>query len=240
MVAMRGRHREVLLKRAADCGMTAAGTARPAHGCGGVPHGGGEAMTRGKVLAVAAMLSCVAGGLAAELVGVHGSSTQFTTTMDWTVNGKPVKMVLTGTALRQKVFVNVYSVASYIEEGSGAKTADDLVAAECPKQMHLVMERTVAGADIAEAFRSSVRQNHPAPAFADEIGLLVDKLHGWTAVRGDHIYLTHFPGVGLQIKVAGREEFVIRNPAFTRAIWDIYFGKNNIGEGIKRGLTSRL
>jgi hypothetical protein len=196
-------------------------------------------MARSKVLAVGLVLACAAGAVAAELVGVHGSSTQFTTTMDWTVNDKSVKMVLTGTALRQKFFVNVYAVAGYVEEGAGVKTAEELAAADCPKQLHLVMERTVAGPDMAEAFRSGIRQNYPAPAFADEITTLVDKLQSWTAVRGDHIYLTHLPGVGLQIK-AGREEFVIRNPAFTRAVWDVYFGKNNIGEGIKKGLTSRL
>ncbi len=197
-------------------------------------------MARSKVLAAALVLACAAGGVAAELVGVHGSSTQFTTTMDWTVNDKPVKMVLTGTALRQKLFVNVYAVASYVQEGAGVKTAEELAAIDCPKQLHLVMERTVAGPDMAEAFRSNIRQNHPAPEFADEIRTLVDKLESWTAVRGDHIYLTHLPGVGLQIKVAGREEFIIRNPAFTRAVWDIYFGKYPVGEGIKKGLTSRL
>jgi hypothetical protein len=219
--------------------MTLAGTtARHPAAAGNL--GGGKAMRRSKVLAAGLVLACAAGTLAAELVGVRGSSTQFTTTMDWTVNDKPVKMVLTGAALRQKLFVNVYAVASYVQEGVGVKTPDDLAAIDCPKQLHLVMERTVAGPDMAEAFRSNIRQNHPAPAFADEIGLLVDKLQSWTAVRGDHIYLTHLPGVGVQIKVAGSEEFVIRNPAFTRAIWDIYFGKNNIGEAIKKGLTSRL
>ncbi len=197
-------------------------------------------MIRSKVLAVGLVLSCAAGAFAAELVGVRGSNTQFTTTMDWTINDKPVKMVLTGTALRQKVFLNVYALASYVEQGAEVKTAEDLAAADCPKQLHLVMERTVAGPDMAEAFRSAIRLNHPAPAFAEEVQALVDKLQGESAVRGDHIYLTHFPGVGLQVKMAGRSEFFIRNPEFSRAIWDVYLGKNNLGEGIKKGLTSRL
>jgi hypothetical protein len=197
-------------------------------------------MTRSKVLAVGLALCGAAAALAPELVGVRGSSTQFTTTMDWTVNDQPVKMVLTGTALRQKLFVNVYALAGYVEQGVEIKTAEDLAAADCPKQLHLVMERTVAGPDMAEAFRSAIRLNHPAPAFAQEVQALVDKLQGEQAVRGDHIYLTHFPGVGLQVRMGGRSEFIIRNPEFSRAIWDIYLGKNNLGEGIKKGLTSRL
>jgi hypothetical protein len=197
-------------------------------------------MTRSKVLAVGLALCGAAAALAPELVGVRGSNTQFTTTMDWTVNDQPVKMVLTGTALRQKLFVNVYALAGYVEQGANVKTADDLAAADCPKQLHLVMERTVQGPDMAEAFRSAIRLNHPAPDFAAEVQMLVDKLQAATAVKGDHVYLTHLPGVGLQVKMGGGREFVIRNPQFSRAVWDIYLGKNNLGEGIKKGLTSRL
>ena len=28
--------------------------------------------------------------------------------------------------------------------------------------------------------------------------------------------------------------------AFSRAVWDIYLGRNNLGEGIKKGLVSRV
>jgi hypothetical protein len=197
-------------------------------------------MTRRKMLAVALALACTTGALAAELVGVRGSSTQFTTTMDWTVNDKPVKLVLTGTALREKYWLNVYALASYIEEGAGVHNAEELAAADKPKQLHLVMERTVSGADMAESLQVAIRANHPAGEFDDEVNLLVEKLRGDTARKGDHIYLTHLPGVGLEVKVAGRTEFVIPNAAFHRAIWDIYLGRNNLGEGIKRGLVSRL
>jgi hypothetical protein len=197
-------------------------------------------MTRGKIVALVAVAAVAVTALAAELVGVRGSSTQFTTTMDWKVNDKPVRLILTGVALRQKLFVNVYAIASYLQEGVTVKTAEELAAADTARQLHLVMERTVGGTDMADAFRTAIRQNYPEPAFNDEVNLLIEKLRGDTAYKGDHIYLTHLPGVGLQVKVAGRADFVIRNPEFSHAVWDIYLGHNNIGEGIKRGLTSRL
>jgi hypothetical protein len=192
------------------------------------------------MLGVVVVLAAAAGGLAAELVGVPGSDTQFTTTMEWTVNDKPVRLVLTGTAMREKYFLNVYALASYIQEGSGVRNADELAAADMPKQLHLVMQRNVNGKDMAEAFVTAIRANHPAPEFNEEVNMLVEKLRGDTARKGDHIYLTHVPGVGLEVKVAGRMEFVIRNPEFPRAVWDIYLGRNNLGEGIKKGLVSRL
>jgi hypothetical protein len=197
-------------------------------------------MTHSKVLAAALILIAAVGGLAAELVGVRGSSTQFTTTMDWTLNDKPIKLVLTGTALREKYLLNVYALASYIQEGTNIKSAEELAAADAPKQLHLVMERTVSGKDMAEAFVTAIRANYPAPAFTDEVNLLVEKLRGDEARKGDHIYLTHLPGVGLEVKAAGRTEFLIKNAEFHRAVWDIYLGRNNLGDGIKKGLASRL
>jgi hypothetical protein len=102
------------------------------------------------------------------------------------------------------------------------------------------MERAVDGKDLAEAFRAAVRLNYPDPAFAREITTLAQFLRSTAAQKGDHILLTQVPGVGLHCSLAGKADFLIKNPAFSRAVWDIYLGKNNLGEGIKKGLVSRL
>jgi hypothetical protein len=188
----------------------------------------------------AMLLVCTARVAAIELVGVHGSSTQFTTTMDITIGDKPFHLVLTGLALREKFFFNVYTIGSYVLDGVAVHTAEELAALNQPKQLHLVMEREVGGGDIAEAFRIAVRQNYPTPAFDDEVNRLVGMIREIDFKKGDHIYLTHQPGIGLRCQVIGKDDFTIENPDFSRAIWDIYLGQNNLGEGIKKGLTSRL
>lgn len=178
--------------------------------------------------------------LAAELVSVRGSSTRFTTTMGITIGEKPIQLVLTGAAVRQKFFVNVYSIGSYAIEGAAVRTAEELAALDQPKQLHLVMERDVSGKDIAEAFRVAIRQNYPEPDFNEEVNHLAAKMRGVDFQKDDHIYLTHLPGVGLRCQVINKGDFTIANPDFSRAVWDIYLGKNNLGEGIKKGLISRL
>ena len=188
----------------------------------------------------AALFLWATGASATELVGVRGSNTQFTTTMGITVGGKPVQLVLTGVALREKFFFNVYAIGSYVLEGAGVRTAEDLAAVDKPKQLHLVMERDVSGTDIAEAFVVAIRQNYPTPAFTNEVDLLAAKLREIDLKKDDHIYLTHLPGTGLHCNVVNKGEFTIENGEFSRAVWDIYLGKNNVGEGIKKGLTSRL
>ena len=44
----------------------------------------------------------------------------------------------------------------------------------------------------------------------------------------------------LRWQVTGRNELVINNPAFARAVWETFFGRNCIDERIKAALVSRL
>src|SRR5262245_57545023 len=106
---------------------------------------------------------------ASDMVGVPGSNAAYPTTIDAVVAGKTVKLNLTGTALRTKVIVNVYAIGSYVQNGVSVRTAEELAAADCAKRLHLVMERTVDGKDLGEAFRSAIRLNHPEPEFTDEV-----------------------------------------------------------------------
>jgi hypothetical protein len=186
------------------------------------------------------LLVCGAAVGATEVVGVRGSDTKFTTTMGITVGDKPVQLTLTGVGLRQKFFINVYAIGSYVLEGASVHTAEELAALNQPKQLHLVMERDVDGKDIAEAFLIAIRQNHPAPAFDAEVDRLTQMMRGIDFKKGDHIYLTHLPGVGLRCNIINKGDFTIENAEFSHAVWDIYLGKYNVGEGIKKGLTSRL
>jgi hypothetical protein len=154
--------------------------------------------------------------------------------------GKTVKLALTSTAMRTKLIVNVYAIGSYVQEGAKARTAEDLATVDCAKRLHLVMERKVDGKDIGEAFSSAIRMNYSEPAFNDEIQMLKQYLQNTTVEKGDQIYLTHVPGVGLECNLAGKTTLTIKNPRFSQAVWEIYLGKHNLGDNIKRGLTSRL
>src|SRR5262245_33261935 len=110
---------------------------------------------------------------AVEMVEVPGSKTQFPAAIETTVAGKNVKMVLTGTAMRKRFLVNVYALASYVQDGSKVASADDLASLTNLKRLELVMERDVGGKDMAEAFETAIRANYPLPMFADEMKMLV-------------------------------------------------------------------
>ena len=197
-------------------------------------------MRYGHWLSVVVAVAGAGALVAADSVPAPGSSTSYPVVIDAAVGGKTVKMALTGTAMRTKFIVNVYAIGSYVQQGAGVRSAEALAAADCAKRLHLVMERDGAGKDMAEAFRAAVRMNHAAPAFDAEVNTLCQFMRDTSLRKGEHVVLTHVPGVGLHCNVAGRADFTIKNVRFSQAVWEIYLGKNNLGDGIKKGLVSRL
>lgn len=165
---------------------------------------------------------------------------EFASEVERAVGERTVTMALTGSAVRKKLVFQVYRIGSYVEKGRTIRSAEELAAADVPKQLHLIMLRNVSGPDLAEAFETITRQNYPAPAFADEVKTFTNLLRSRSASTGDHYFLTHIPQVGLEVKHLGKETVVIRNPQFSQVVWDNYFGRRNVGDDVKRGLTAKL
>jgi hypothetical protein len=198
-------------------------------------------MTKSKILAAVVLVGL--GGavaLAENDVTVPGSTAKFPPLIESKIGDNAVRLDITGAAMRTKLLFNVYAIASYLQNGVVVHRAEELAAIDAPKQLHLVMERDVDGKDMAAAFRDAIRLNYPAPQFDSEVNQLADFLQAHTVKKGDHVWLTHIPGVGLHARLVGKTEAIIRNAAFSKAVWDIYLGKNNLGPSIKEGLTSRL
>jgi len=187
-------------------------------------------------LAGMAALCCVA---YTQNVSVGGSSVSFAPVIDNTV-GEPTKLVLTGTALRTRYFLNIYAMGSYLQQGVRVRTPEELAAVDAIKQIHLVMERDLDGDTVASAIASSVRSNYPAPAFDREVRIMTSKLQTVSVRQGDKLLLTHIPQKGFYAHLNGKTQVFIDNPDFSKAIWDIYLGRVNLGNTIKVGLVSRL
>jgi hypothetical protein len=174
-----------------------------------------------------------------EALGQNGPDA-FPETKESEIGGQKVRLVKTGQAVRKKLLFSVYSVAGYVQEGVKVRSAQDIIEVDCPKVLHLTMLRSVSGTDMAESLLTVLRQNHPAPAFTAEAKALTDKMRSGTAQNGDHILIAHVPKVGLHFKRVGGEEILIQNVAFSKAMWESYFGKHNVSEDVKSGLLSSL
>jgi hypothetical protein len=192
------------------------------------------------VIAILGVLGLTLGVQAGEMVGVPGTSVKYPATIKGPLGNQVVEMKLTGVGLRTKYFFKVYTIGSYVHKDADVHTASQLASVNVAKRLHLVFVRDVSGKDMADGMRTAIRQNYPAPAFAKEIRELRGHMEGHQGNKGDHVVITHIPGVGLHVFLVGKTQFFITNPRFSKAIWDIYLGPRNLGEDIKRGLVSRL
>ncbi len=93
---------------------------------------------------------------------------------------------------------------------------------------------------MAKAFRESIGRSFPAPAFAEELAALERHFVANPVRQGDHVRLTHAPGVGLVVEVNAQPGMVVGGVGFAQAAWGTYLGPNHLGVAIKSGLTSRL
>ncbi len=156
------------------------------------------------------------------------------------IGGKTVRLALTGTALRTKYMLHVYTVASYAPEGLKIPSPEALMTLDVPKMLILNFERSVDGATMANSFRASIGSGHPAPAFATELTQLERYFMANPVQVGDRITLTHIPGVGLGVRINTRPAVVIPSVPFAKAAWGTYFGPHHLGIALKESLTSRL
>ena len=174
-----------------------------------------------------------------ETVEVPGTSTRCLAAVSTRHGNQDVVLNLTGAALRSKLIVNVYTVASYLQAGKAARTADELVAADAVKLLLITMERDVDGPDLIDAFKTAVAKSHPG-RFGPEFAELARHVGTGTARKGTEVVIAYLPGTGTRFKFEGKEPLVIPGKEFADAVWGVYLGPKPLTDAIKKGLTARL
>jgi hypothetical protein len=188
---------------------------------------------------LAATVAFLMGLARASVAQRSAADTDFPLQIDSQIGDRSVRLVRTGSAIRRKGPFKVYRVASYLQAGVTLRSAEELAATDSAKQLHLIMVRSVTGATMARSFELVFRENHPSPAFDAEVKTVVELFQKNPVSRGDHVWLTHIPKVGLQCRWNGQET-LLKNVDFSKAVWENYFGKHNVGEDVKRDLSAGL
>lgn len=177
---------------------------------------------------------------AADPVPVKGSQVRFAPSVSVMIGDKPTELAITGVGLRTKVGLNVYAIASYVQDGAGARTAEELARADSIRMLHLVMERNVEPDDFIDAFKSAIGKSYPMDRFAAEFMELTKAIGKTTAKKGDQVTLLYIPASGLRIQIVGKVDLTIKSPEFAQALWEIYLGPKPLDEKMKQSLSVRL
>ena len=76
--------------------------------------------------------------------------------------------------------------------------------------------------------------------FADELDKLTALIKAYDVEKGDQVWISYYPGYGLNVNLVGKRAEFIKGTKFGKAVWDIYLGPKNVGENVKKALVSRL
>ena len=158
---------------------------------------------------------------------------------------KPVELIATGTALREKTFmkVDVYTIVSYVEKGTdlGSDPAAALIMAEVPKRLQMDLRRGFSRDKLINAFQHDIEKN-----YGDKIDSFAEELETfkayWTrdAQDKDLIIFDYDPASGLHTSLNGKELGVIKNPVFAQALWSVWFGKDPASKDMKKDLLAAI
>jgi hypothetical protein len=197
-------------------------------------------MDRRAVVALMIAALFVPTGGASDPVPVKGTSATYAPSVKVAVKDQTVQVNLTGVGVRRKFGLNVYAVASYVQDGTAVRSADDVVKAEAVRMLHIVMQRTVEPEDFIGAFKDAVGKSYPADKFASEFTEITKAVGDTVAAKGDQVLIVSVPGAGVRVRLADKVDITLKNADFARALWEVYLGPKPLDETLKRGLVGML
>jgi hypothetical protein len=185
-----------------------------------------------KGLLAGAFLACAfsAPAMAAEISGVKFDETT-------KVAGKELK--LNGYGMRTKFVVKVYAAGLYLAEK--AKTVPEVLAADGPRRVTLVMMRDITSDDFGSAFMSGLNNNVDKADKTKIVGQ-ISKFGEMFAMldglkKGDVLHLDWHPGVGTQCELNGKKiGEVVPDIAFYNAVLRIWLGDKPVDSSLKPAL----
>jgi hypothetical protein len=156
---------------------------------------------------------------------VTGASFPSEVTFDF--NGKSYHLEATGVATRKKLFIKVYSIAHYLQDGGDiAAILQDNKA----KQFTIKWVYDVSVEKVQNAYREAFQNSFSTEELAKLQTEINQFLSYFTseARRGDEYILRWIPGGITEVIINGEKKGDITNATFARGVWNIWFGSKSV------------
>jgi hypothetical protein len=150
-------------------------------------------------------------------------------------NGGPA-LLLNGTGVREKLFLDIYIGALYLP----AKSSDARAILSAPGPACVTMHflyREVSREKIADAWEDGLAANHSATEMQalrpqlDHFNVLFSTMH-----KGDVIRICYLPGTGTEVRINGERRGTVEGESFFHALLGIWLGTHPVSNALKRGM----
>jgi len=160
-------------------------------------------------------------------------------TMSETIDVAGHTLALNGMALRKKFIIKVYVAGLYV--GSKSHKADEILAADAPRQMvmHFISGHGTKD-KICGAWSDGLKDNTPGASaelkqqFVELCGMMQD------IKNGERLTITYVPGTGTTINIADTDRGTIQGKEFADALLACWIGpKPGPGDGFKKDILDQ-
>lgn len=168
----------------------------------------------------------------AEEVRDNSTGVTFPSKVSFESNGKQFQLQATGVATRKKFFVKVYSVASYLQEGT-SRNADKfqtIMQDDLAKQLTLKWVHEANANKVKNGYLDSFKKTLTDNQFLQLQNEIVTFTHFFNlnAQKGHEHILRWLPGGYVEVIINGNKTGDITNQEFARALWNIWFGPQSV------------
>ena len=169
--------------------------------------------------------------LMALSVSIYAEEVTFPKEGSFQSDGKNYQLQFTGEAARKKYFIKLYEVAHYLQNSATAK--DKFQAVMDPtraKQLTLKWVRDAPGDKVQEGYHISFK-DAATESDAAQLKPQIDQYIGFFSggvKKGDEQILRWIPGGQVDVIIDGKPAGTIKNEAFAKVLWSIWFGEHHV------------
>ena len=153
-------------------------------------------------------------------------------------NNKQLDLFMTGLTIRRKYFLNIYSIAHYIEQqpdGLDSDISDDIIYKNIlqnngAKQISMVFLRSLTAQQIQKSLRSGIELNTNKQEYLQILPQVEEFMHAIDedVKKNDEFIIRWFPDGSVISIFQDKKISAIKNDRFARTLWLIWFGDHSV------------
>ena len=144
-------------------------------------------------------------------------------------DGKSYTLKATGATTRKKYIIQIYSIASYIDNPSRTEGVKQMLDPNKTKQVTQIYLHDIDQKKMTDFLNESISKNIPAEQDLELRPLVNDFLSFYKGVKVNDKHETRwYPGGEVEFYINGKLIGTIKSEKFALALWKLWFGDNSI------------
>ena len=163
----------------------------------------------------------------------HASNNNFSKNINFTYNNKQLDLSLTGETIRQKFFLDIYSMAHYVEQKPTIldnNIYNDILLSSGAKQISMIFLRDLSSDQIQKSLIEGIKLN----STQDEYLIIQPQVKEFMQAiykdveQNDSFIIRWLPDGTLVSVFKGKQVCAIKNALFAKTLWSIWLGDQSI------------